>query len=253
MSTLSPYINQQFNGTIWRLEIDEISETIFAEIRNGQEKQVSFSSISLRDGKVNFIELTTPERWLTGIKASFDGVLLLHNYQSATGPVHKGVVAVDAASGETLWSNYNYAFESLTTNGPLLYDTRIQPKKLFLADVKTGATIRAQQPSVYDEAVNNVIAPQMVMPDILPQNMLPQTVFGNSIHYLDHTNLRIVSLHTLQAGVLKQYLYVMDNMGIVYEDLLNTDIQKLQPEAFILHKNRLIYIKNKTKLKVLNL
>jgi len=83
--------------------------------------------------------------------------------------------------------------------------------------------------------------------------LLPLAPFGNSVHYLDYNNFRIVSLHTLQAGELKQYLFVMDGADKVYEDLLNTDIQKLQPEAFIIHKNRLVYIKNKTELKVLSL
>ena len=86
MSLLHPYINQQFNGAIWRLEIDELSDTIFVEVRNDAGKEVTFSSIDLTTGKLNFTNLATPERWLTGIEAAYDGVLLLHNYRSATGP-----------------------------------------------------------------------------------------------------------------------------------------------------------------------
>jgi hypothetical protein len=52
-------------------------------------------------------------------------------------------------------------------------------------------------------------------------------------------------------GRLQQHLYIMDGNEVVYHDLLNQDIQKLQPEAFVLHKNALIYIKNKTEIKVL--
>ena len=95
MLTLQPYINQQFNGAIWRLEIDELSDMIFIEVRNEAEKQVSFSALSLNEGQVYFTDLTTPERWLTGIEAVYDGVMLLHNYQSASGPIHKGLVAID--------------------------------------------------------------------------------------------------------------------------------------------------------------
>src|ERR1700748_3527597 len=136
---LQPYINQQFYSAIWRLEVDELSDNIFAELRDDAEKQVTFTSINLQTGKLNFNGLTTPERWLTGIEAAYDGVLLLHNYQSASGPAHKGLLGIDALTGETLWSNYNRAFDHLTTEGPVLYDTSFHPKKLFLADVKTGA------------------------------------------------------------------------------------------------------------------
>jgi len=253
MSSLHPYIDHQFNGSIWRLEIDELSDTIFIEIRNDAEKQVSFASIDLTTGKLNFDNLTTPERWLTGIEAAYDGVMLLHNYQSAIGPAHKGLMAVDAVSGETLWSNYIYAFDHLTTSGPVFYDTNFHPKKLFLADIKTGATNRIYQPFIYPELQNNIAAPQAIKPENLLNNLFPAPPFGNSVHYLQYNNFRIVSLHTLQSGLLKQYLFVMDGMDKVYEDLLNTDIQKLQPEAFIVHKNRLIYIKNKSALIILSL
>jgi len=253
MPILQPYINQQFNGAIWRLEIDELSDTIFIEVRNEAEKQVSFASLDLIDGKLNFKGLTTPERWLTGIEAAYDGVLLLHNYQSASGPAHKGLMAVDAITGETLWSNYNCAFDHLTTSGPVLYETNFHPKKLFLADIKTGATARIYEPFIYPELKNNITAPEIINADILPANLYPLPPFGNSVHYLQYNNFRIVSLHTLQAGQLKQYLFVMDGVNKIYEDLLNADIQKLQPEAFILHKNRLVYIKNKCGLMVLGL
>jgi len=253
MLALQPYIDQQFTGAIWRLEIDELSDMIFVEVRNDAEKQVSFSALSLNNGLVYFTGLTTPERWLTGIEAVYDGIMLLNNYQSASGPIHKGLVAIDGISGENIWSNYTCAFDHLSTNGPVVYDTRIHPKKLFLADIRTGETTRIYQPLVFAELTNNVVAPQVIAPEMLPVGLLPMAPFGNSVHYLEHNNFRIVSLHTLQAGELKQYLFVMDGGETVYEDLLNADIQKLQPEAFIVHNNRLVYIKNKTDLKVLSL
>lgn len=252
MTMQQPFIHQQFNGSIWRMEIDEISDTIFIELRNDSEKQVSFSSINLNNGSLNFKDLVTPERWLTGIETAYNGVLLLHNYQSATGPAHRGITAIDT-DGTVLWTNYIFAFDHLTTRGPILYDTHIHPKKLFLIDIKTGTVERIYEPMVLSEIKNNIAFPDILSPDALPHQALAFSAFGNSVHYLEYNNFRIVSLHTLQMGVLKQYLYVMDGTIKVYEDLLNTDIQKLQPEAFILHKNRLIYIKNKSELKVLSL
>jgi hypothetical protein len=94
------------------------------------------------------------------------------------------------------------------------------------------------------------------MPEVkTPEFLAPWPVhaFGNMIHYLEYNNFRIVSLHALRGGQLMQSLFVMDGVNKVYEDLLSQEIQKIQPEAFILHKNRLIYIKNKSELKVLTL
>jgi hypothetical protein len=248
---LLPFINKPFNGVIWRLEIDELSDTIFLEIRNAEDKIVSFSSVSLSTGKLNFTGFTTPERWLTGMEAAYDGVLLLHHYQTEQSPVHKAVVAVNN-EGEVSWSNYTYAFDHLSVNGPVVYNAQIEPKKLFLADIKTGSSLRSYEPSIDADPEFPIQMPQIVPPSYLTITF-PAEPYGNNIHYLEYNNFRIVSLHSLNAGQLKQHLYIMDDANVVYEDLLNADIQKMQPESFTLYKNLLIYIKNKSELMVVNL
>jgi len=235
------------------MEIDGLSDTLFVEIRDNEEKKVCFGSIDLKTGKVYFKDLVTPERWLTGIEAAYDGVLLIHYYQSETGPTHKGLLAVDAFTGNILWSNFTYGFDHLTVNGPIVYDTRMQPRKLFLADIKTGATTRIYEPYVYKDLENNIRVPEQLITELLPADLVTVHPYGNWVHYLEYNNFRIVSLHALKGGLLVQELYIFDGGNKIYEDLLNADIQKIQPEAFIMHKNCLIYIKNKTELIVLSL
>jgi hypothetical protein len=249
MTMLLPFISKQLNGVIWRLEIDGISDTIFLEVRTA-DKQVTFTAIDLTSGQTNFEGFILPERWLTGIEVAYNGVLLLHNYQSENTPVHKGVIAINN-TGEIIWNNYTYAFDHLSVNGPVLYNLQIQPKKLFLADIQTGSIIRLYEPTLDTEPENHLIVPQISNSSVLI-GALP-IAHNNIVHYLDHNNFRIVSLHSFKDGQLKQHLYVMDGAGLVYEDLLNTDIQKMQPESFILYKNSLVYIKNKSELKVINL
>lgn len=251
--TLSPHVGRQFTGAIWRMEIDAKNDILLIEIRNPDDRSVSFSSVDLKSGHVYFTDLTTPERWLTGIECAWDGVLLIHYYQSETGPAHKGLLAVNAFTGETLWSNFTYAFDHLTAKGPVVYDNRIQPRKLFLADIKTGNATRVYEPFIYPEPENHIVVPEQLAAELLPPGLMTIHPYGNWVHYLEYNNFRIVSLHALKAGQLIQTLYVFEGSSVVYEDLLNADIQKIQPEAFILHKNCLIYIKNKTELKVLSL
>lgn len=251
--TLSPHINYQFSSAVWRMEIDAENDVLFAETRNSEDKTVSFSSIGLNTGGVYFDSLTTPERWLTGIETAWGGVLLIHYYQSETGPVHKGLMAVDAFNGQTLWTNFSYSFDHLTARGPVVYDNRIQPRKLFLVDIRTGSATRIYEPYVEPEPQNYISVPAQVSADNLPARLIIPHPYANWVHYLEYNNFRIVSLHALKAGALVQTLYVFDGDSLLFEDLLNTAIQKIQPEAFILHKNCLIYIKNKTELKVLSL
>jgi hypothetical protein len=254
MTKLLPFIQHQCKWPVWRIEIDGPGNIIFLEVRNSEDKLVSFTSISLDSGIVKFEGLTTPERWLTGIETAFDGVLVLHNYQSEKGPAHKGLTAIDGLSGKTLWSNYTLAFDHLSATGPVVYNTQIQPPKLVLADIKTGGTVRTYQP-VIDVGFNNHILSPQVLPAQAFKSLPPGVdAYGNTVDYLEHNNFRIVSLHTFLDGQLKQHLYIFDDEGgTVYHDLLQSDIQKLQPEAFVVHDNKLIYLKNRSVLIVLNL
>lgn len=248
-----PFISHQFNSPVWRLEIDSQSDTILLEIRDQSEKKVCFSSISLKTGQVYFDGLQTEERWLTGIEAAYDGVLLLHTYQSESGPVHKGLVALEESTGKTLWGNFNLSFDYLSINGPIVYDARFQPRKLILADIQTGSMIRKHEPLIDLELLKELQFPHEMTDEFALSLHLPIMPVENSVHYLEHYNLRIVSLHAITAGLLQQHLYIMNDTGIVFEDLLSIGIQKLQPESFLLYKHYLIYLKNRSQLKILNL
>ncbi|MBD1386638.1 DUF4905 domain-containing protein [Mucilaginibacter rigui] len=250
---LQPYISQTFNSTVWRLQIDGQKGIMAVELRNEQDKQTSFASLNLTTGQVYFDSLVMPERWLTGIEAVYNGIMLLHYYKHESGPEHKTIIAIDAKTAAEVWSNYNLAFDHLSVNGPVSYNTGIQPKKLLLIDILTGQTLRQ-----YDAMQDKPFETEIVIPYMMPASQLvpgslPAEPYGNMVHYLNHNSYRIVSLHTLKNGELLQLLYILKGTEVVYYDLLNQHIQKLQPEAFVLHKNSLIYIKNKAEIKVLEI
>ena len=246
-----PFISKQFSGLIWRMEIDEISDTIYLEIRKIEDKLVSFAAVDLASENTKFANVTTPERWLTGIEAAFSNVLLVHGYQGENAPVHRGITAI-AADGSVLWSNYSIAFDHLSKNGPVTYSAQMQPRKLFLTDINTGLNLRQYDGVLDKEYVNDIVLSQTITQSEL-NFKVPAEAYNGVVHYLTYNNYRIVSLHKLFEGQLKQCLYVLEDEDLIHEDLLNDNIQKMQPEAFIQYKNRIIYIKNKTELKVISL
>ena len=251
---LQPYIDLEFNAPIWRMEIDELNDTLLLEVRDIPNRQVSFAGVDLNRAHLNFKDLTLPERWLSGLEAANNGVMLVHGFQGETVPVHKGLTAVDGVNGNVLWSDYNIIFESTNHEGFIVSDARIQPKKYFNIDAKTGQrTVDQRITEITDIKKSNIQYPITVTIDEIPTG-LNANVYGNEVHYLSHNNFRIVSLHALCEGVLTQHLYVLNGDDIpVFEDLIAGQIQKLQPEAFISYKNKLIWLKNRSVLKVLNL
>jgi len=251
MTVSLPTITRQFNGVIWRMEVDEVTDTLYLETRNGAEKTVSFSGISLPNGSDLFTNLQTPERWLTGVEIAYNGVLLLHSYQSEHTPVHKGLTAVDK-NGAIIWSNYSLTLDHLSNAGPVAYNTMIQPKKLFLIAIETGNKVEGYEEQKHTELENSITLPEPVQADNL-NLQLPHDVVNNVVDYLAFNNYIIVSLHAVEQGRLQQHLYVLKDGKPIYHNLLNKDIQKLQPESFILYKNWLIFIEDKIKLKVVDL
>jgi len=252
MTQLKLLVAEHFNGEIWRMEIDHLSHTLFAETRNNEDRNVTFAAISLVTGKTYFKNYSVDESWLTGIETAYNSVLLLHYYESAASPAHKGLAAIEATTGKLLWHNFNYTFDHLSNNGPVVYDSRFQPPHYKLTDITTGIEQRNYNAVIDTIPNNNVMVPQAIpLPPGLPK--LPVEPHRNNVHYLEYNNMIIVSLHALWAGQLRQYLYVYENNILVFEDILNTNIQKLQPEAFVLYRNQLVYLKDKVEIKVLNL
>jgi hypothetical protein len=252
MTSLKLLVAEHFNGQIWRLEVDPVSNTLFAEIRNVEDRRVNFAAINLTDGKTYFKDYTVDERWLTGIETAYGGVLLLHYYESASSPAHKGLAAIEATTGRLLWNNFNYSFDHLSTDGPVFFDSRMQPARYYIANIRTGTLQRAYDANADGTFDNQILVPEAAtLPDDLPP--LPVECYGSKVHYLAYNSFRIVSLHALWAGQLRQYLFVVNDTEVIFEDILNTNIQKLQPEAFVLYQNKLIYLKDKSEIKVLNL
>ncbi|GGH19018.1 DUF4905 domain-containing protein [Mucilaginibacter phyllosphaerae] len=253
MTIFRPHIALSFPSTVWRLQIDGQTDLLGIELRNEADKQTSFASLNLVTGQMYFTDLTLPERWLTGIEGIYQGIMLLHYYKQETGPEHKAIIAIDTATGAERWSNYSLALDHLAAAGPVVYNTNMLPKKLMLADILTGQTLRPFDAATDKPLENNIRTPAMLTAGELPPGILPDEPYGNMVHYLNHNNYIIVSLHTLKNGALQQHLYIINNNEVIYHDLLNQDIQKLQPEAFVLHKNILVYIKNKAEIKALKL
>lgn len=249
----NPIIDQAFSGLVWKLETDIEQDLIYVETRNEKEHSAGFSSLNLKTGKLNFLELASEEKWLVGLSGGRKGVLFLHGYLSAQTPEHNGIIALDGISGKQLWANYNLSLETFTTIGLLAADQRFQSKRLVLLDELTGSTITGINLNNLQDDAQPIQIPTMLL--LLPQNLsalIDGTITGE-ISCFNYNSHLIISLHTQNNEGLLQQLFIIENETVVYRDLLNEQIQKLQPEAFVMVKNYLVYLKNKTILKVLNL
>lgn len=251
LSKFKPVIDHAFSGLIWKIETDIAAELIYVETRNAENHSTGFSSFSLKNGAINFSEFIPEEKWLVGMDGGRQKMLFLYGYKSEQSPEHKGIIALDGLTGKQLWADYNLVLEAFTTDGLLAADQRFQTKRTVLLDYPTG-NLKNKTDDVQDD-VQEIQYPFLLR--LLPENLsslITGTITGE-ISCLNYNSYLIISLHTKNNGHLLQQLFIIENEIIIYQDLLNEYIQKLQPEAFVLIKNHLVYLKNKAILKVLNL
>ncbi|MGV8880355.1 MAG: DUF4905 domain-containing protein [Sphingobacteriaceae bacterium] len=246
-------IAEKLSGIIWKLEIDSNHNLLFVEVRNQEEHQVSFTAIDLLTGKINFNNLRTEERWQIGMEGAGNGMLFLHGYDAVSSPAHKGIIAVDGISGKTIWANYVMAVDQFFEEGIMVFDTRLQPRRLQLINYETGAIMG---PANHFNPTNRTV--DLIYPKA--ENTYPMLLnnhftgtFTSDAMVADHQHSQIVSLHAAVDNFFNQHLFILRSEEIIFQDLLNEHIQKLQPEAFVMHKRKLVYIKNHSEIKVVNL
>ena len=251
MLFLQPIIEQTFGGLIWRIEIDAASLLLFVETRNVTDRLALFSSVDLDKDKINFLDLEQPEKWLVGLSGGRENMLFLYGYSSAQSPEHKGIISLNAFTGEQIWADYNLTLNRFAQNGLLVTDARLPNQKPKLLDYKTGSVIYA---GVIEEDAIALHLPEIVAAD-LPVAIASQLngIVTGEVVRLNYNSFIIISLHSQTNEQLQQHIFVLQNQALVYQDLLNENIQKLQPEAFMMANSYLIYIKNKITLKILNL
>jgi hypothetical protein len=250
---LQPPQQLTFNAPIWRMQFDAAQPIVYLELRDADSHTVHFAAVNSQTGQAYFNHLQLPEPWFCGIEAGHNGVLLLHGYQAAQSPVHQGITAVDAYTGHVLWTNYVHSFSQLSKQGVWVTDARIKPERLQLLNLQTGQLVPANPALATLPQPTALLLPALAQ--YLPaglQNLVDFDTVG-LVHYLEHNGCRIVSLHQPLPNGYRQHLLIEKQGVLYYADVLQQQVQKLQPEAFIVNENTLFYIKQGITLSVLNL
>ena len=249
MTALKPYIDIKFSAPIWRFEID--AYCLYLELRDAESKRVGFAAVSLATGKLCFQDVTLAETWLCNLSVAFNGVMLIQGFAGAGVP--SGITAIDGKSGTLLWQNYSYGLSHVSISGVVAFSTQIQSQKLLLLNGGSGEVLRA-----YNAEIDLPVDSQIITPVAIPEIPVSYSAFVNAeitglILASKYQDFTILSFHELIAGILRQRLLIVKGSNLVFNEVLNDKIQKLQPEAFMLYANRLIYIKNKSNIVVVNL
>lgn len=238
-----------FGGIIWKLLFDEPAAVLAVETRAPGSARAVFTTINLVTGDVLLRDYSPDENWPCGLEAARNGVLLIHGYESEGSPAHLGLLALNAQTGDVLWQNFAWAADATYDDSLTVFNRKVLPWKKQQADWKSGR-VTGEAKTGRENSTLKTPVKTAVWPLHLPE---PEGERAGYIDYLRQDDVEILSLHTQKTPGFDQHLFVFRNSRLVYSDLLAGGIQKMLPEAFVLQQNRLVYIRNKNELVLLDI
>lgn len=242
INTLSPVLSQKFSGVIWKIKLHQ-GGLIAVESRNVTSKRVSFSTFNFNSGETNFKECSFEESWNLTLAYVGANNLIINASESSQTPQTKGILSVNAKNGQVLWELYNISLNDAQEGGLQVFDSRIQPRKLYWIDHINASVIPPPA---------TVSVPEIIFPENTPGYEIPGFIkhgsLAGDLHVLQKFNKVFISFHEVNHDQIRQRLIVYQGDKVLLDDIMISGIQKLQPEAFFIQQNHLFYVRNKEEL-----
>jgi len=267
-------------GNLWRIFITS-NDILIGETRNLEEKIVYFFSIDLNSGNHFFKNyLFENGNYWVSIEGYNAGNIYLHRFENPNLPEHNGIIDIDIKTGEVRWENkdvmyffnteneiygHKQQFESFKyynlnpENGLILNEVPAE-NQLSLFELKQD-TIRELYINNYYTEIFNLLNSDSTFSQIIILEMKGKDIFGEVefIHFENYLtfnyHIKKVNLKDLSNPNLENVLCVYDikNRIKLYSDILNVEASYNVPDSYFVHKNYLIYIKEKKHIVTLKL
>lgn len=266
---LRPTWTYKVDGILWRV-IPTDSRKIVGEVRSPAEKTTSFFCLNQTTGEVFWEGLNFGEPWWIGIEAIHKNVLLLHGFSTPDLPGHKGIIAVDVMTGETLWKNNNLTFVSAGESSVVASQESLEGRTLFDLEYRTGEPLRSLTDNdrmsrirEFSSAESGIELP-VLLTDLSEYSLdkyYNGDAFVGNVEGIDLGDLIIFNFHEKGAESpeqrmhLRNTLKVLDKSSgtILYSTVLNGDSPAVVPESFFIQQQTLFFVREKHELTALRL
>ena len=253
-----------FNGIVWKILCDSGSPLVAVELRNYENREVSFVLINTKLKEIIWQGNNPEESWWTGIEAFNNKIIYLHGYRDIQFPEHKGMWAL-SEKGKVLWVDKEKAFLHLAGDNLYSYTKEGDTNRFYWLDAATGKVVKKLDE---DEALKN---PNSEKVDNFVNNpahykadnqyfsklaAFTEQYTGlkavTAIDYLEYKNKIILSFYTAEQEKLHSHLLLISEDGSKeLEELTGTELSGIGIDTFFVCRDILFFVKNKKEL-VLN-
>jgi hypothetical protein len=253
-NTIAYKFSYSFQGTIWNILADANSNRLFLEVRDVDQKKVSFSALNLQNYAWLWKDVVLEEPWWISMTAIAGDKLLLTVYTDTNNPDKKTLLAYDVLRQEIAWWRNGFSVSAANTRNVKGIDARFPAREIIL-DLFSGAEVRdidfhleysqnfpVIRPFQYEEGTAHF----NTVRDFLVSRLHIEPVA--TIDYLEQGRLIWMSVF-VKENDLANFLYGFSSDGeVIFKETLGENLKGVGLETFFIYSDHLIFVKNKKEL-----
>lgn len=245
---------------------DEKQNWLAVETRNADSLQNAFYVIEGFTGKLLLADFKSRTSWWSGLQDMYAGQMYVHLDSNERFGGHRGIMAVEGASGKVSWEQPVYRFYALTEQYLLAWEAvedatayipldlisgQKLPFTVYPAEAKviiTAFNLKRQQvcqvPSSYSASSLYFKDLELFLQNRLGQNAV------QSVDYLETGRFFVTGFYTEQANKQLTYWVAVFSLAgeLLLQEQLVTGAKGIGTDNFFILQDTLILIKNKNTL-----
>jgi hypothetical protein len=252
--TLDFEFSHRLHGIIWNTLADGKNDRLFLEVRDPQQKTVSFSALNLRNNQWLWKDVTLEEQWWISLRAAEADILLFTLYTDTQNPDKKSVIAYDVVKNQVTWWRNGFSVANVNSLCVRGMDAKFPGKEIVL-DLFTGRELPHVDFDLADSQNFPVIRPFQYEEGTTHFNTVKEFLNARlgilpvaTIEYLEVDDLIIMSVFINEQG-LANYLYGLNASGeVLIKERLGDNLKGVALDTFFIFSGHLIFVRNKNEL-----
>ena len=274
---LTPEWTYSGGSIIWRMVLAE-NGRIVGECRNSEEKVASFFCLDMSTGKALWGDLCLGEPWWVGIEDVQKNVVLLHAFAKPDMPEHKGIRAIDTASGVQLWRNDDVSYWFGHEDRVLAYRDFFERRVGYEFDLQSGLLLKTHDTSLEElhalrgRAAEEESLPEVALPEIFVEEEADAALaalvrketkgkeLSGRVEYIRQDDAFVFNFHAQtrdKTGYLKLennlVVYRLQDNKRVFAEVIGRHLTRYVPDSFFVKHPFVLYIKDQRVLAALRL
>ena len=222
------------------------------EIRDSQQKHVSFAALNIRDNSWLWRGKKSEEPWWVNLNSVSSDRILLTIYTDTNNPDKKGILVYDLAHFNLAWWNNDFSLISVS-NGFVFGTSSLYGSREVILDLQSGKEVKEADTTLSTNF--DVLRPQQyhegteyfsTVKIFLEKKLNLQAV--SSLEYLEHNGLIFISFYTQSEGLAND-LIVLSAMGnVVIHEKMSHHLKGIGWDTFFVLAGCVFFVRNKVEL-----